>query len=400
LSGNYYFWKLSSAKLGWEGDWFDRVHRDVAHSLENSLLGAVDLRPTKDLSLRLAARHQNRKPEEYQDETATDPVTGGEISCTSPSLVFTEEQRCHRRFDEAARILNRADIILQYDLDRFSFDGSFQTIQMDFNRQGGTNSPTALNFVPGRTRPYYLYGNINDLSWIYTFNTTYTFSPQASWFVEYTNEKYHKRMISRSRTPPSGTQNITTCSGCDTPNNDWESIARDIFNTYATGVDFFLAKRVWISPYYSLAAGKGNVLTRALGDPTITSGPNQFVLTGGSTPEDYPQTTTRIHEAAAVIKFKLTENLTPRFEYRLQQFDNLDYQTSPMTPYMGCVGAGAIVVSSPCVNVGANLAVKSPSPSYPGFVVGDTAAARYLFLGADQPSYRAHIVTATLEYRW
>jgi hypothetical protein len=124
------------------------------------------------------------------------------------------------------------------------------------------------------------------------------------------------------------------------------------------------------------------------------------VLTGTSMPEDYPQTTTRIHEVAAVCKFRLTANLMPRFEYRLQQFDNRDYQTTPMTPYMGCIGAGTVVVSAPCVNVGASLAVKSPNPFYPGFVVGDTAAARYLFLGADQPSYRAHVITATLEYRW
>src|SRR5205823_1205844 len=130
------------------------------------------------------------------------------------------------------------------------------------------------------------------------------------------------------------------CSGCDTSNNDWESITRDIFNTYTAGLDFFLGKRFWFSPYYSLAAGKGNVFSRALGDPTITTGPNQFVLTGGSATENYPQTTTRIHELAAVFKFKLTANLTPRFEYRLQQFDNRDYQTTPMTPYMGCVGAG------------------------------------------------------------
>jgi hypothetical protein len=67
---------------------------------------------------------------------------------------------------------------------------------------------------------------------------------------------------------------------------------------------------------------------------------------------------------------------------------------------MGCVGAGSVVVSPPCVNVGANLLARSPSPFYPGFVVGDTAAARYLFLGADQPSYRSNIVTATLEYRF
>ena len=40
------------------------------------------------------------------------------------------------------------------------------------------------------------------------------------------------------------------------------------------------------------------------------------------------------------------------------------------------------------------------SPFYPGFVVGDPSAARYLFLGVDQPSYHAHTVMATLEYRF
>jgi hypothetical protein len=33
-------------------------------------------------------------------------------------------------------------------------------------------------------------------------------------------------------------------------------------------------------------------------------------------------------------------------------------------------------------------------------VVGDVSAARYLFLGADQPSYRAHYLAATLEYHF
>ncbi len=400
LTGNYFFSKRSSAKLGWESEWFDRSHRDVAHSVENTVFGSVDFSPTRDLLFRISGRHQDRTPEQYQDEAASDPVTGAEISCISTSVVFTEEQRCHRRFDEAARILDRGDVLVQYDLARFTFGGTFQTIQSNFNRRGGTNSPTPLNFIAGATRPYFLYGALNDLSWIYSYDTTYAFSPALSAFVEYTRENYYKRMISRNRTPTSGAATIMTCGGCDSANNDWESTTRDLFDTYALGLDFFLGKRFWFSPYYSLAAGKGNVFSRALGDPTITAGPNQFVLTGSSMPENYPETTTRIHEVAAVFKFKLTANLTPKLEYRYQQFDNRDYQTSPMTPYMGCIGAGAVMVNSPCVNIGATTAVKSPSSFYPGFVVGDTAAARYLFLGADQPSYHSHMVTATLEYRF
>lgn len=400
LSGTGYWGKRSSAKVGWQGEWFDRSHRDVEHSFESTIFGNVDYSPSRDFLLRVSGRHQNRTPDEYQDEAASDPVTGAEISCTSSSTVFTEEQRCHRRFDEAARILDRGDVLAQYDLRNWSFTGSFQTIQQDFNRSGGTNSPTPLNFVPGNTSPYYLYGALKDLSWIYSFDTSYAFSEAASAFVEYTHEDYHKRMISRSRTPASGTQTILTCNGCDTPNNDWESTYHDKFDTYAVGLDFFLAKRFWFSPYYSLASGLGRVVTRALGNPGITSGANAFTLTGTSTPENYPETTTRIHEGVAVFKYKLTKNLMPKFEYRYQQFDNKDYQTSAMTPYMGCIGAGSISVQAPCVNVGTTVAAKSPTSTYPYFVVGDTAAARYLFLGADQPSYRAHVFTGTLEYHF
>jgi hypothetical protein len=400
LSGDWFFTKHSAVRAGWTGEWLDRSHRDVDHSFEKSVFGTIDFSPIRSLLIRVSGRHANRKPDEYQDETASDPLTGAEITCTSTSVAFTEEQRCHRRFDEAARLFDRGDVLAQYDLGNLSLSGSFNTKQSDFNRRGGVNSPTPLNFIPGTTHPYYLYGLLKDLSWTYSFDGNYALNPNVSLFAEYTREHFHSRMISRNRTPTSGTQTILTCTGCDSANNDWESITRDIFDTYAAGFDLFFKRRVWFSPYYSLAAGKNNVFSRALGNPAITTGPDRFVLTGATAPENYPQVTTRLHEAVGVLKFKITENLLPKIEYRYQQYDNRDYQTSPMTPYMGCVGAGNIVVSSPCVNLGPTVAGKVPSPFYPGFVVGDTAAARYLFLGADQPSYRAHVITATLEYHF
>ena len=348
LSGDWFFAKRSALRAGWSGEWFDRSHRDVAHSFERSVFGTLDFSPTRDLLVRVAGRHQNRTPNEYQDDTASDPITDTAIPCSSTSVVFTPEQRCHRRFDEAARLLDRGEVLIQYDVRQFTFAGSFATTQSDFNRRGGSNSPTSLNFLSGTTSPYFLYGLLKDLSWVYSFDTSYAFSAEISGFVEYTREHYHTRMISRNRNPTSGTQTILTCAGCDTANNDWESVTRDIFDTYAAGLDFYLGKRLWFSPYYSLAAGKGNVLSRALGDATITTGPNKFILTGTSAPQNYPETTTRIHEAVAVLKFKLTNNLMPKLEYRYQQFDNRDYQTSAMTPYMGCVGAGTIVVSPSC----------------------------------------------------
>jgi hypothetical protein len=422
VTGDWSFAKRSSVKVGYEGEWFDRSHRDVAHSLENSVFGAVDYSPWKVLLIRFSGRHQNREPDAYQDETATDPLTEEPIACTSTSVVFTEEQRCHRRFDEAARLLDRADALVQYNADKLTVSAGFQTIQQNFNRRGGTNSPTPLNFLTGAaatTSPYFLYGALKDLSYIYTFDSTYAISPEASLFAEYTHERYYKRMISRNRAPTTGTQTILTCQGCDTANNDWESTYRDIFDTYAAGVDLYLWKKVYLTTYYALSAGKGNVASRFLGDPTIlpgssttcttTSCPDRFTLVGASAALPYPETTTRIHELSAIFKFKLTENLRPKLEYRYEQWDNRDYQTTPMTPYMGCISAASNnpppgpVVGCPAIQLIGTASASptfTPGPFYPGFVVGDTSAARYIFLGVDQPSYRVHVLTATLEYRF
>jgi hypothetical protein len=410
VSGDWFFAKRSTVKVGYEREWFDRVHRDVAHSIENSVFGGVDWSPTRDLLFRVALRHQNRDPEEYQDEEAV-TSTGVEVPCDSTSVAFTTEQRCHRRFDEAARILNRADAMVQYNLQKFTFTASYQTIQSDFNRKGGVNSAVPLNppgGVGASIAPYYLYGALKDLSFIYAVDVSYGFSKDLSLFAEYTHERYHKRMISRNRAPTTGTQTILTCTGCDTSNNDWESTYRDIFNTYAAGFDASFGKKINVSTFYSLSDGPGNVISRFLGNPAITTGANAFTLTNTSAAVSYPETTTRIHELAVIFKYKLTKNIVPKFEYRLQQFDNKDYQTSVMTPYMGCVSAAptAALVGAPCnVRILTNTVASptptfSPSAFYPFFVVGDNSAARYLFLGADQPSYRAHYIAATLEWHF
>jgi MtrB/PioB family decaheme-associated outer membrane protein len=402
LTANWFFGKKSSLKAGYEGEWFDRSYRDVEHSVEHSFVTDLDLNPRKDLQFRFGYRRSERTPDTYQDVDASDPTTDLPVSCTSTSVVFTADQRCNRRFDEAARLLNRADASVEYDVQKFSFDGSFQTIQSNFNMPGGVNSPTPLNFLTGSaatTAPYYLYGALKDLSYIYSVDANYMFSPAASLFAEYTHERYYKRMISRSRTPTSGTQTILTCTGCDTANNDWESSYHDIFDTYAGGLDLYLGKKVYLTTYYSLSAGKGNVFSSALGNPTITTGLNAFTLTGTSTPQSYPETTTRIHEIGVVFKYTLTKNIMPKLEYRYQQFDNRDFQTSAMTPYMGCIGTTAAPVTG-CPSAVANVGIPQPSSFYPGFVVGDNSAARYIFLGADQPSYRVHVLSATIEYQF
>jgi MtrB/PioB family decaheme-associated outer membrane protein len=412
VTGNWYFAKKSSLKVGYEGEWMDRSHRDVARSMENSFIAAVDWVPFKDLLFRLSYRHSDRKPDAYQDDNASDPVTGVGITCADTTTVsFTSDQRCSRRFDESARLRNRGDGLIQYSpTDKLTLSAFGGTLQDNFNRLGGTNSPTALNFLTGSAAtvtPYYLYGVLKDISYNYGFDADYALLTQVSLFAEYSHERYYKRIISRLRSPANAGQTILTCAGCDTPNNDWESVTREPVDIYSAGTDLYLGKKVYFTTYYSLSATKGNVDSRPLGDPTILAGANQFLLLGTSSATNYPETVNRIHEFVVIFKYKLRENLTPKVEYRYQQWDNKDYQTSPMTQYMGCVSSAppaAPVVgctnrildssTSPSPNPGAT------SPFYPYFVVGDPSSARYLFLGVDQPSYRAHTLTASLEYRF
>lgn len=421
VSGEWFFAKKSSVKAGYTGEWMDRSHRDVAHSMENTVFTSVDWVPQKDLLIRVSYRHADRKPDAYQDEAVVDPVTGADITCSDTTNVsFTADQRCSRRFDEAARLRNRGDALIQYNLtDKLTVSAFGGTLQDNFNRPGGTNSPVALNFLTGgaaTTDPYYLYGVLKDISYNYGFDADYALSSQVTLFAEYSHERYYKRIISRNRTPASGVQTILTCNGCDSANNDWESVTREPVDIATGGVDLNLGKKVYFSTYYSLSATRGNVLSRFLGDPTIIGtaaapNPNSFALIGTNAAVDYPETVNRLHDVAVIFKYKLTESLAPRIEYHYQQWDNKDYQTSPMTQYMGCVspapngppvtntvaGCTTPILNSP---TSPTPAPGGTSPFYPYFIVGDPSAARFLFLGVDQPSYHAHTFMATLEYRF
>ena len=417
LSGVWFFGKNSSIKAGYDALWMNRTFRDVEHSLDNTFFISGDWNPRRDLLVRISYNHSNRTPDAYQDDQATNPTTGADVTCDDTTDVsFTADQRCHRRFDEAARIQNRGDALVQYTpFDRLTLSAFGGTLQNNYNLAGGVNSATPLNFLTGAaatTQLYYLYGLQKDISYNYGFDIDYALTDQITLYAEYSREHYYTRMITRYRVPTSGAQTILTCNGCDTPNNDWQSTTQDPIDDYSAGVDIYLHKKMYITAYYSLSAGKGNVNSEYLGDPTITGtnvapNPNAFLLTGTNAATPYPETVDRYHEVGIVFKYRLTDRLTPKIEYRYQQWDNRDYQTTVMTPYMGCVSApppAAPVVgcTSPILNSSTSPTPTfgAASPFYPGFVVGDPSASRYLFLGVDQPSYKANILIATLEYRF
>ena len=114
FSGVWYFAKKSSIKAGVDELWMDRKDRDVSHSLDNTLFISGDWVPIHDLLIRLSYRRSHRTPDSYQDELVKDPATNALVTCTDTTdISFTGDQRCHRRFDEGERILNRGDFLVQ-----------------------------------------------------------------------------------------------------------------------------------------------------------------------------------------------------------------------------------------------------------------------------------------------
>jgi hypothetical protein len=443
VSGNWYFARRSSAKAGYEGEWTDRSFRDANHTLENSVFGAIDIGYWRDLQFRLSYRHSDRKPDFYQDGDASDPNTGDLIPCTNTTnITFTDEQRCHRRFDEAPRLRDRGDALLVYNVtSKASLSGFGGVIQDNYNRAGeGGNSLTPLNFLTGAnatTHPYFLYGILKDISYNYGFGGDYAFSSKLTLFAEYSHEHYYRRMISRNRTPTNTADIVTCTNGCDTPNNDWESTTPEPVDIWTVGMDTYFNKKIYFTTYYNLAAGRANTFSRFLGTNGVVpasnatdSGANcanavsgivggttpacKFVLVGTTAAVSYPEAVSRQHEVVAVFKYKLTKHLWPKVEFRYQQFDNRDPQTSMMTQYMGCISPAPngppvtnAVVGCPVQVVSSGMsATPTLSPNgrptifYPAFTVGDNSAARYLFLGVDQPSYRAYYISGTMEYHF
>ena len=443
LTGNWYFAKRSSLKVGYEGEWFDRTRRDVAHSQENSFIAALDLSPNKDFLFRVSYRRSDRKPERYEDaESDGIPCEASDLAAARAAFEFPGIQPCARRFDEASRLRDRGEVLVEYSpWDKLTLSGSFNTVQDDYNRSGGTNSATPLNYLTGSSAtlyPYYLYGVLKDLSYNYNFDAAYAIKPEVSVFAEYSHEKYHRTMTSRFRAPQSTTLSAnpngcgTSSNGlafqgpCDSANNDWFSAARDFVDVWSAGADFYLGKKAYLTTYYSLAAVRGQVFNRALGTqpanfltqpttrlPALPVLPqDRFMMTTTSAATDYPPTVNRSHEVTIIFKYKLKKNIMPKVEYTFQQYDYKDYQTSPMTPFMGCVATSGVPAAggptgSPsisataapgCPVIGPTPASSIPSPFYPFFVVGDTSAARYYFLGVDQPSYRTHRIAASIQY--
>jgi hypothetical protein len=311
---------------------FDRREREVEESTENTVGTSVDYNPYDWLLVRGSYKHGDRDPKEY---------IGG--AAMLPSL---------RKYDEAGRTRQRGEGLLQVTpLAPLTFSASYSTTQDAYREKGCL----WLGYDQ-------CYGLLKDISYSYTFETSYAPNSNLSLFAEYTKEKYNYRQRSRQRNPASGNTPAN-----DSPNNDWETNRRDKVDNYAAGLTATLNPKAVVDLFYSLSVAQNKIFTRALGTPAITG---YLVTTAPPFPgvADYPDSDNRWHQMVASIKCPLLSgNLIPKLEYRYEKYDRVDFQLVQVGQY---------------------------------FTDPQLTSALFLGVGADVPGYNAHIVSASLEYRF
>ncbi len=321
--------KDDALTFGYDFEKLDRVHRDVAASQEHTGSVTLDLNPRKWILFRGSFRHAQRDPQAYVFNEELDPMGEGANAVPLPDG--------WRMFDEAARTRNKADALVEIDAtDRLSVTASFGTLQ---DRFGDT-----------------IYGVLGSRSLDSTVDASYLLGANLSLFGNYAYERYKSDQRSRQYSGPMGSAPVNS-----TPNNDWESYIRDGIHTVGAGISASgLRRKLNVDSFYSLSMAKGNIATRALGDPRLPG----FLVTAV---QDYPETGNRFHTVTGAVRYQLAKDVFAKVEYRFERYDRADFQIAGMSPYMAPY--------DPRTNIS-------------------------VFLGADVPGYQVHIVTVSLEYRF
>lgn len=323
------FLEKNAIKLSYEWEQLDREHRDVHRSNEDTFGASLDLNPLRWLLLRTSYRRSERTPAHYEANEESFPLGEGPFALGQIDGL--------RKLDEAQRTRDRTDALIRLDFtDAFSLSGSFGVTDDRYKE----------------TR----YGLLNNADYSLSFDAVYNVHPSFGIFAEYARERYRYDMRSRQRVPATA-----TAAANDTTNNDWASYVRDVVDTWGAGFDGSITDhKIEFETFYSLSAAKGSLGTRALGIP----GTAGFLVT---TAGDYPGASNRFHQLAASVKFLISSNLNPKFEYRFEKYDRIDFQIDKLRPNMSFL---------------------------------DPAANTSIFLGANVPGYRTHIFAVALEYRF
>jgi MtrB/PioB family decaheme-associated outer membrane protein len=265
-------WKV---EYQWEG--WDREHRQVAHSNENTFGTQFNYKPTNRFNSRLIYRYSDRTPRDY-----------------NPGVLEFNQLRL---FDQAKRIRHNANLQWQYALTpKLGLSGTFSYLRDNYDK----------NFF-GLVR--YLQGQ-GSVDLLYTPNETTTF------YVNYSRERYSSLL-----------QSITKTGVPFDLRNRWSREDRNLNDSFGIGVTTYLAKgRLLVDTNYALSLSNDRITTSNL----TTISPTAIL---NATAFPFPDVKSNYHELNLDTNYQLTDNLALGFRYIFEPYRLNDFQWNSLNAY-------------------------------------------------------------------
>jgi MtrB/PioB family decaheme-associated outer membrane protein len=293
-----------STKVGFEWEQWNRDndHREAPLTNDYTPKIALDYTPVDWLLLRASYAYTWRRISGYNtfahlSHTVLEEETLQEEIPQSQSTLL-------RKYDEANRDRNRADLLLQFA----PFDTLTFTPSLSFRDDNYTDSPLGLQ---------------DDTSWAVGFDVAWSPTDRISLFASYMREEYDARMRSQFRQPP---------DQLDNPTFEWVANNRDSVNTAGAGVDAALIpKKLDFRLAWTFSTARGKMTAF---NPVTPSGGTAAVNTS-ATAMNFPTITDRLNQLEASLKYHLTPASYVRFRYIFEKYDITDFRTGDIQPFMG-----------------------------------------------------------------
>jgi MtrB/PioB family decaheme-associated outer membrane protein len=313
--------------VGYDIEGFDRDIAAVTQSDEDTIKLGLDFDIGEMLTIRVTARHQERRADEYDPhyfEDASFPIGEASIAAANEGerkYLWTDRDR-----DTAALLFDwtlspAVSLFAEATLakDEFFDPNTGQKIGEHYTVQEDRNFDT----IP-ETYDILLAGRIDDEIKTYSLGGTFVPSNRWSLYGDYTWESREYAMTSRYR-------NVSGGIGTDDPLDDWSSDTTDKYQTATVGFQaFFSESRKWqLNGDLSWSEGTDRIRT-----DFVPGGASS----GNTTLTEFPEVKTTLAIAQLGLTYSLRKNLDVLFRYWYEKWDEDNFASDFNEPYMGDPG--------------------------------------------------------------
>jgi len=288
--GTYEFAKWLKWQLEYQWEGWDREHRQVAHSNENTIGTRFTYKPNNRFDGKLIYRYSNRTPREYD-----------------PGVLEFQQLRL---FDQAKRFRHDSRVQWQYAINpKLGLSGTFSYLRDNYNE----DFFGLVRYVQGQ-------GSIDLL---------YTPNEKTTLYANYSRERYSSLLQSITKTG-APFQQVNPSSPCFTPNcflNRWNREDRNLNDSFGVGITTYLAKdKLFFDANYALSLSN---------DRITTVNPSAVVPTAilNATAFPFPDVKSNYHELNLDTNYQLSPNLALGFRYIFEPYRLNDFQWNGLNPY-------------------------------------------------------------------